>query len=34
LSAKWFWLREVGVEANIDYLLCQEEEKRKGEIRI
>ena len=31
LSAKWFWLREVGVQANIDYLLCQEEEKREGE---
>ena len=31
LSAKWFWLREVGVQANIDYLLCQEEEKREVE---
>jgi hypothetical protein len=28
LSAKWFWLRELLVQANIDYLLCQEEEKK------
>jgi len=29
LSAKWFWLRELLVQANIDYLLCQGEEEKK-----
>ena len=29
LSAKWFWLRELLVQANIDYLLSEEEEGEK-----
>jgi hypothetical protein len=29
LSAKWFWLRELLVQANIDYLLSEEEEEEK-----
>ena len=33
LSAKWFWLRELLVQANIDYLLSEEGERRRERKR-